>query len=49
MIRINDISIENTFSVTSIGNYTFYECLSLTQIKIPSSVTLIEKNNFQLK
>ena len=31
----------NTYSVTSIGNFAFYQCLSLTSITIPNSVTSI--------
>ena len=30
-----------TYSVTSIGNWAFQECFSLTSITIPSSVTTI--------
>ena len=32
--------------VTSIGNYAFYNCYSLTNITIPSGVTSIENNAF---
>ena len=32
--------------VTSIGNYAFYDCNSLTSVTIPSSVTLIGKEAF---
>ena len=30
-----------TYSVTSIGNYTFYKCSSLTSVTLPNSVTSI--------
>ena len=30
-----------TYSVTSIGNYAFYDCTGLTQVTIPNSVTSI--------
>ena len=33
-------------SVTSIGNYAFYGCHSLTEITIPSSVTSIGEASF---
>ena len=33
-------------SVTSIGNYAFYDCSSLTSITIPNSVTTIGKSAF---
>ncbi len=39
-------SIEIPNSVTSIGDYTFYECTGLTSIEIPNSVTLIEEYPF---
>jgi hypothetical protein len=32
--------------VTSIGNYTFYECSSLTSVTIPNSVTSIGERAF---
>ena len=38
--RINQADIGNT--VTSIGNYAFFSCISLTSVTIPSSVTSIE-------
>lgn len=33
--------------VTSIGNYAFYQCYSLTSITVPNSVTSIGSNAFQ--
>ena len=36
----------NTYSVTSIGNGTFYNCVSLTSITIPNSVTSIGGYSF---
>lgn len=39
----NDI----TYSVTSIGNYAFYECSGLTGITIPESVTSIGDDAFR--
>lgn len=35
-----------TFNVTSIGNYAFASCTSLTSITIPNSVTSIEFGTF---
>ena len=35
-----------TYSVTSIGRTAFYECISLTEVTIPSSVTSIGENAF---
>ena len=42
---ITDITIPD--SVTSIGNYVFYDCTSLTSITIPDSVTSIGKGAFR--
>ena len=39
--EIKDLVIPN--SVTSIGNYTFYNCSGLTSVTIPNSVTTIGK------
>ena len=36
-----------TYSVTSIGNYAFYECSSFTSITIPNSVTSIGESAFR--
>ena len=35
------------YSVTSLGEYCFYECSSLTSINIPSSVTSLGENCFE--
>ena len=35
-----------TYSVTSIGNYAFFHCSSLTNIEIPNSVTIIRDSAF---
>ena len=37
----------NTYSVTSIGSYAFYECSSLTSINIPEGVTSIGDDAFR--
>ncbi len=36
----------NGYSVTSIGNYAFYECSGLTSVTIPNSVTSIDSYAF---
>ena len=36
-----------TYSVTSLGDYCFYRCSSLTSITIPNSVTSLEKSCFR--
>jgi uncharacterized repeat protein (TIGR02543 family) len=36
----------NTYSVTSIGEYAFYDCTSLTSVTIPNSVTSIGEYAF---
>ena len=43
--KIKEITIPNT--ITSIGDYAFYRCSSLTSITIPNSVNSIGKNAFQ--
>lgn len=35
-----------TYTVTSIGDYAFNNCTSLTSVSIPKSVTIIGKNSF---
>ena len=43
-LYINDVEVKNLVipnSVTSIGNYAFYKCLSLNSVTIPNSVTSI--------
>ena len=37
---------ETPYTVTSIGNYAFFSCSSLTSVNIPSSVTSIGRNVF---
>ena len=39
---------ENTYSVTSIGNGAFLDCISLTSVTIPGSVTSIGDHAFSL-
>ena len=41
-VTYNDV----TYSVTSIGNYAFYNCTGLTSVTIPNSVTSIEECAF---
>ena len=42
--EITDLVIPNT--VTTIGNYAFYNCSGLTSVTIPNSVTSIGNNSF---
>ena len=35
-----------TYSVTSIGDFAFYECTGLTSIELPNSVTSIDQSAF---
>ena len=44
-IEIKELTIPNT--LTSIGQYVFSGCNSLTSVSIPNSVTSIGKNSFQ--
>lgn len=46
----SSITIENDgiYTVTSIGNSTFYDCTGLTSITIPNTVTSIGYNAFVL-
>ena len=43
--EIKDLVIPN--SVTSIGNYVFYDCSGLTSVTIPNSVTAVGESAFQ--
>ena len=43
-VEVMDLVIPN--SVTSIGNYAFYNCSGLTSLTIPNSVTSIGRNAF---
>ena len=40
---------ETPYTVTSIGGYAFYICLSLTSVNIPESVTTIGEYNQEIK
>ena len=42
---IKSVSIPDT--ITMIGDYAFYQCTSLTEVEIPSSVTTIGSGAFQ--
>ena len=42
--KIQSVTIEN--GVTTIGNYAFYHCISLTSVKIPESVTSMGDSAF---
>ncbi len=44
--RSSITSVDISYSVTSIGEYAFYECSTLTSITIPNSITSIRANAF---
>jgi hypothetical protein len=43
---ITEVTAEDLNGVTSIGNHTFYYCVNLTSVEIPSSVTNIDTYAF---